>query len=193
MNDLEILDSPKVYGRIKEQSNKIGFQMTSDTQVGSLLKTLVTSKPKANVLELGTGTGLSLAWILDGLDADGTIISIDNDEALKSVAALHFENDARVQFFCGDGAEWLSNYRGPLFDLIFADAWPGKYHDLEEALSLLKVGGFYIVDDMMPQTNWPEGHAEKAENLIKKLEDRLDFNLTKVNWSTGIIIGVKKN
>jgi predicted O-methyltransferase YrrM len=63
---------------------------------------------------------------------------------------------------------------------------------LEEVLDMLNPGGLYIVDDMLPQPNWPEGHAEKAINFVKKLESRNDLTLTKMNWATGIIIGVKK-
>ena len=45
---------------------------------------------------------------------------------------------------------------------------------------------------MLPQDNWPEGHAEKAANLIKYLENRNDIILTKICWSTGIIVCTKK-
>jgi hypothetical protein len=45
---------------------------------------------------------------------------------------------------------------------------------------------------MLEQPNWPEGHAEKALNLIKILESKTDLVLTKLCWSTGIIIAVKK-
>jgi hypothetical protein len=53
------------------------------------------------------------------------------------------------------------------------------------------VGGFYIIDDMLPQPNWPEGHADKVERFIEELEERNDIILTKLNWSTGIIIVTK--
>ena len=85
----------------------------------------------------------------------------------------------------------MKNYTGPKFDLIFADAWPGKFWDLEEALNLIKPGGFYVIDDLNPAESWPEGHAEKVVALVAYLEQREDFNLTKMNWSTGIIIAVK--
>jgi hypothetical protein len=45
---------------------------------------------------------------------------------------------------------------------------------------------------MLPQPNWPEGHHEKATQLIKDLEAREDLVLTKQVWASGIIIGVKK-
>ncbi len=57
---------------------------------------------------------------------------------------------------------------------------------------MLNKGGIYIIDDMLPQPNWPEGHHEKAINLINFLERREDLFLTKQVWSTGIIVAVKK-
>ena len=72
--------------------------------------------------------------------------------------------------------------------MIFADTWPGKYFDLERTLALLKIGGFYVIDDMNSQPNWPEGHAEKANTLIEKLESLKDFTFTQLDWSTGVIL-----
>jgi len=63
---------------------------------------------------------------------------------------------------------------------------------LEEALDMLKPGGLYILDDMLPQPNWPDGHQEKAMWLIAALEAREDISFTSQAWATGIIIGVKK-
>jgi len=76
-------------------------------------------------------------------------------------------------------------------DFIFADTWPGKYNHLEETLELLKTGGIYLIDDMLPQENWPKGHSQKAEKLLTYLENREDVLLTKLCWSTGIVICTK--
>ncbi|MEH0154065.1 class I SAM-dependent methyltransferase [Limibacter armeniacum] len=166
--------------------------MPSDIYIGTLLKSLIASKPKANILELGTGVSLSLAWMIEGLDEHSNLTSIDNDPKLIGIAKDFFGNDPRLNLICIDGTEWIKNYSGDKFDLIFADAWPGKYSELEETLELLKVGGFYVIDDMTPQPNWPEGHNEKAENLTAYLESREDLTMTKMNWSTGVIICTKK-
>jgi hypothetical protein len=56
----------------------------------------------------------------------------------------------------------------------------------------VKKGGFYIIDDMLPQPNWPNGHAERVANFIGMLENRTDLTLTKLAWSTGLIIATKK-
>ena len=40
------------------------------------------------------------------------------------------------------------------FDLIFADAMPGKYEHIDLAWKALSNGGFHVIDDMLPQDNF---------------------------------------
>jgi len=71
------------------------------------------------------------------------------------VAHEHLGDDPRVHFVVADGVDYLPRLlsENRTFTLVFADAWAGKYHHLEEALQLLAVGGIYVVDDMRPQPN----------------------------------------
>ena len=182
---------PVSYFAIDEATKQSGFTMASDPLTCSLLKTLAGSKPGGKFLELGTGTGLSTAWILDGMDSTSTLISVDNDARFLNIAIEHLTNN-RLDLICADAGEWLSDNKNQKFDFIFADTWHGKYLLLKEALAMLKPGGLYIVDDMLPQPNWPEGHQEKALKLIADLESCTDITLTKLRWATGIIIASKK-
>lgn len=192
MIDFQILEKPKNLAQIQSKSREIGFSMPSDELVGSLLRTLVASKPRGNFLELGTGIGLSLSWMVDGMCENSNIISIDNDQELVRITKDFFKEDPNVTIVCEDGSHWIKNYQGEQFDLVFADAWPGKYSELDEILNLIKPCGFYVIDDMLKQPNWPEGHHEIANELIHTLEARNDFVLTKLNWSTGIVVMTKK-
>ena len=192
MNDSNLTDIPAIYQELLRKCEEIGFTMPSDLYIGTLLKTLISSKPKSRFLELGTGMGLSLSWMIEGMDAESRLITIDNDPTLTEIAQHYFGKDKRVEVICQDGTEWIKNYQREKFDLIFADAWPGKYSEIDAILELINVGGFYIVDDMSTQPNWPDGHQEKVDNLIVYLENKEDFNITKMNWSTGIIIATKK-
>ena len=182
---------PQAYAAIDEQTRTAGFSMASDIHTCSLLKTLAASKPGGRFLELGTGTGLSTAWILDGMDEGSTLVSIDNDADFLKIAKDFLAKDPRVSLVHTDGADWINENSGEIFDYIFADTWHGKYLMLDETLNMLKTGGFYIIDDMMPQPNWPEGHDEKAKNLVAYLDSRNDLALTKQVWATGIILAVK--
>lgn len=192
-DDVLFTAMPLQYEAILYASKEMGFAMPSDLQTGSLLKTLVASKPSAKVLELGTGTGLATSWLLDGMDTDSELITVDNSEELLRIAKQYL-TDKRARFICEDGYEWLSSSNAKqYFDVIFADAMPGKYDLFDDAWQLLKENGFYIVDDMLPQPNWPDGHAQKADDFIAMLEGKQDAIVTKMNWSTGIIILIKRS
>lgn len=191
MNDTKIASIPEPYEKIKEATIGLKFNMASDLYTGSLLKTLAASKPAGRFLELGTGTGLATAWILEGADNKSSLLTIENNSLLIGVAKKYI-TDSRVEFMLADAYEWITGYQGEKFDFIFADAMPGKYDLFDETIGILKRGGLYIIDDMLPQPNWPLGHENKADEFIKRLEERNDLILTKLNWSTGIIIVSKK-
>ena len=192
MNDRHNLSPPMVVHAIQQDTTASGFNMASEPQTGSLLRTLAATKPAGAFLELGTGTGLSTAWILDGMDQHSTLTSVDNDAEVQTIAKRHLGHDPRVSFHLADGATFLQSLAEKRFDYIFADTWPGKYHHLDEALALLKPGGLYVIDDMLPQANWPAGHDVKAAALIATLEQRADLTMTKLNWASGVIVATRK-
>lgn len=183
---------PEFYFDIDEATKESGFTMPSDILTCSLLRTLASSKPAGKFLELGTGTGLSTSWILDGMDSTSTLVSLDNDKTLLNIAKKFLGHDTRLNLVLSDGEKWVTANTAQRFEYVFADTWHGKYILLDQVLDMINKGGFYIVDDMLPQSNWPEGHNEKAINFVKHLEGRNDFNLVKQHWATGIIIAVKK-
>jgi predicted O-methyltransferase YrrM len=191
MNDQNNLREPKSITAINVDGKSIGFAMPSEPLTCVLLRVLAASKPGGNFLELGSGTGLSTAWILDGMDATSRLTTIDNEESLLQILRRHLGEDPRLTVVCGDGDEIVPSLAGQKFDFIFADAWPGKYRFLDETLTLLKSGGIYVIDDMLPQPNWPEGHSEKAAALIADLEKRSDLRLVKMSWASGIILATK--
>ena len=192
MNETINPDSyPKTYLEIDSATKASGFTMASEVLTCSLLQTLAATKPHGKFLELGTGTGLSTSWILNGMDAHSKLISIDNDTVFLDIARTYL-TDSRIKLVLSDGGEWIEKNKYKRFDYIFADTWHGKYFCLDETLAMLKSGGLYIIDDMLPQPNWLEGHAEKATALIDILEQRTDTTLTKMNWASGIIVAVKK-
>jgi len=191
MNDVENIRPPLRLPQIMSETARLNFTMASDLLTGCLLRALSATKPAGNLLELGAGTGVATAWMLDGMDAEARLVSVEMDEAVLEVAKKCLGDDLRITFVHQDGGEWLQHAEPDQFDLIFADSWPGKYTHLDEALRSLKRGGLYVVDDMLPQPNWPDGHAQRADELISILENRQGLTITKLNWSTGVIIGTK--
>lgn len=117
MNETINQPLPEAYQAIAEETQRLGFTMPSDVQTCTLLRTLAASKPAGRFLELGTGSGLATAWILDGMDDESTLVSFDHDGALLAIARKYLGHDKRLSLVLSDGAEWVHANTGQSFDL----------------------------------------------------------------------------
>jgi predicted O-methyltransferase YrrM len=183
--------APVAWTAIQARTAALGFDMPSEADTGALLRLLAASKPGGRMLELGTGTGLATAWLLDGLDARASLVSVDVDPVVQDVAREHLK-DGRLRFILADGLDYVLSQPPASFDLIFADAWPGKYEALDQTLALLKRGGLYVIDDMLPQANWPEGHQGDVDALVARLRAHPDFHVTAMAWASGLIAAARR-
>jgi predicted O-methyltransferase YrrM len=190
MEDLPTASPPALPGIIAD-SGRIDFTMWCEARVGSLLATLASSKPGGRILELGTGTGASAAWLLDGMDADARLISVEADPTMQAVAVSHLGGDSRVTFTTADADTWLSNYDGEPFDLAFVDCPPGKSHRLTDLLALLRVGGLYVVDDMVLDPSWPDDYQLQVGEFLEGLPAVDGLRATPMRWASGVVLGVR--
>jgi predicted O-methyltransferase YrrM len=117
---------------------------------------------------LGTGTGIGTSWLLSGMEILGA--------------------DKRLSLVVEDGATFLREQPPQSFDLVFADAMPGKFESLNDALAVVKTGGFYIIDDLLPQPNWPDDHGVKVDNLMYLLSADPRFAMLPIIWASGVAV-----
>jgi predicted O-methyltransferase YrrM len=193
MLDTPFIFPPAALPAIEARTVELAFNMASEPRTGALLQVLAASKPGGRLLELGTGTGIATAWLLSGMDSESTLISLDTDPEVQAVAREFLGNDPRLTLVTEDAAEWLARQPATSFDLVFADAMPGKYESRDQALALVAPGGFYVIDDMLPQPNWPEGHDIKAVNLLYSLSSHPGFHMAPLVWSSGVAVLVRKS
>jgi predicted O-methyltransferase YrrM len=191
MNDEPTTKFPPALSGIIADTRAMDFAMASEPKVGALLATLAASKPGGRFLELGTGTGHGTAWILSGMDETSHLDTVDTNLVVVDVARRHLASDRRVMFHSVDGADFVDNCLPGWYDFIYADAWPGKFTHLNATLALLRVGGIYVIDDLLPQPNWPEGHAAKIPALLEALDTKPGFTSTRLAWATGVMIVVR--
>ena len=193
MLDPDTFQPPTIVQKIEEATHAIGFTMGSDLLTGSLLRTLAATKPGGEILELGTGTGLASAWLLDGMNAAARLTTVDRNQQRAAIARQFLEQDGRITFVAMEGNSFIDTMRqqGKTFDLIFADMSPGKFEHLREVLQLLKIGGMYIVDDLLPLLTWEAEHFTRVSRLISTLEQRGDLKITRLNWASGVLIAAR--
>ena len=183
---------PKHYKAIQQKSRDLNFDQISEDEVGVLLRLLVSSKPFATVLELGTGTGMGLAWLAEGLHPEGNLVTVEKDKTLLEVAHSLFKEDNRIEFVNLDASEWIEKNKEARFDLVFADTWAGKFTDLEAVLKMVKPNCFYLIDDLNYQAHWPGYHQEKVLFLVKKLKCHPEFYTFPIDVGTGLMLLCRK-
>lgn len=193
MEDLSLITPPEAVASILDETARMNFGMASEPLVGALLRTLAASKPAGRFLELGTGTGVATAWLLSGMDSASTLVSVDSDENVQKIAAKALGHDGRLQLINSGALEFLATQPPEYFDLVFADALPGKYEGLSNALAVVSPGGFWIGDDLLPQQNWPEGHAAKIPVLVERLARDARFSVLPLVWASGVVVAVKRH
>lgn len=167
--------------------------MSSDDDVGRLLAVLAAGiRSGGRILELGTGAGVGLAWILEGLAtrADVEVVSLEQD------ADLHrrLSSDpwpANVRLVLDDALSVMPELG--LFDLIFADAPAGKLEGLDRTIESLSPGGFLVVDDMTERPSDPV-HASywpKISRLRSELIRHPQLRSVELVWSSGVVLACK--
>lgn len=183
---------PAALAAIAGRCAELGFAMSCDEATGRLLRTLAAARPASRVLELGTGAGASASWLLSGMGTGASLLTVEQDETVAAVAAAELGADPRVEFVVGDGAELIDRLAGESFDLVFADTWPGKFHHLDQALDLLAPGGVYLVDDLLPQPTWPQGHETAVAALVERLLAEPRLHATYLDCSTGLLLATRR-
>lgn len=182
---------PAVLAAIWADTEEAGFRFFSDYKLGGLLRALAASKPGGRLLEIGTGTGLATAWLLDGMDRAARLTSIEANGRWSAIAARHLRGDARLSLLEADAFSWFGGQPDASYDLVFADAMPGKFDGFEALWRLVKPGGIYVIDDLMPQPDWPEGQAARVAEVLSNLDKRSDARVARLHWASDIAIAVK--
>lgn len=175
-----------------ERAASCGFEMSCDVDVGRFLAVLAASLPaEAQVLELGSGVGVGVAWLLHGI----------GDRADVDVMTVEIDADTHDRLVAEPWPPWVTCRRGdavdllPLlgsFDLIFADAQGGKWDRLDLTIAALSAGGILIVDDMTPEEWISDEHRRNTELVARTLLQHHELVAAELAFGTGVIAATKR-
>jgi caffeoyl-CoA O-methyltransferase len=108
-------------------------------------------RPK-RVLELGTFTGYSAVCFADGLDENGIVHTIDNNELLYEIAEKYIglsDNANKIIFHKGNAFDVIPTLN-EVFDLVYIDAdkvESSDYYDI--VFDKIRKGGFIVCDNAL--------------------------------------------
>src|SRR3984957_4850570 len=152
---------PPLVGRAQAVARQAGFPLTREQAgpdrpsaclpgVGRFLAVLAAGCAGGRIGELGTGAGIGSAWIASAMPADCALITVELDESLAGAACALLAADSRIEVITGDAFRVIPG-RGP-FDLLFADSGVRDPADFAVLVSLLRIGGRIVMDDLTPVT-----------------------------------------
>lgn len=113
---------------------------------GAALRLLAATLAARSVVEIGTGTGVSGLWLLQGMPADGVLTTIDVEPEHQRAAREAFAEAGvagnRTRVISGRALDVLPRLTDGAYDLVFVDAAKTEHDDyLGQALRLLRPGG----------------------------------------------------
>lgn len=135
---------------------------------GAALRFLASLLDARNVVEVGTGCGISGVWLMRGMRSDGVLTTVDVEAEHQRLAKQAFAEagipSQRVRLIPGAALEVLPRLTDGHYDLVFCDGDKQEYVQyLDQALRLLRPGGVVAFDNALwhdkvadPQARDPE-------------------------------------
>jgi len=137
------------------------------TTIG-LLARLIGAK---NVVEIGTGTGVSALALLAGMVPDGVLTSIDPENELQLTAREILTDQGvplrRARLIAGQPLSVLPKLNDASYDLMFVNGDPLEYVEyVDQATRLLRSGGLLILHHALWRHTVANEDIEADEPLI---------------------------
>ena len=141
-------------------------------RVLSMLSKLIHPK---NILEIGTYTGYSAICLLEGLQKNGVLHTIDINEELSSIQRKYFDKSGygnQIIQHTGDAIAIVPKL-DVVFDLIFIDAEKISYDTyFEVAIQKTRPGSIILSDNVL----WSGKVVEPLDPKDKATKVLLDYN-----------------
>lgn len=179
---------------------EIGTQEPT-ANTGALLRWLTSVLSAANVVEVGTGAGVGVLWVVDQMSPEGVLTSIDSEsehvrmarEGLKDAGVL----PSRVRFIVGDPVDVLSRLTDGGYDLIIWRHGPADLAvGIDQAHRLLREGGVLVIDRALWQWRVPDP-AQRDDTTIamreavKSIKADERWRSTLLPVSEGVLLATK--
>ncbi|MCU1659425.1 MAG: O-methyltransferase [Pseudonocardiales bacterium] len=131
---------------------------------GATLRVLAAATRATNVVEVGTGAGVSGLYLMGGMAEGGQFISIDiegeNQRAAREAFAEAGIPSTRYRLINGSAPDVLPRMRDETYDLVFVDADKTAYGVyFEQALRMLRPGGVMAFDNAL----WHDRVADPSQ------------------------------
>ncbi|MCR2784458.1 MULTISPECIES: class I SAM-dependent methyltransferase [unclassified Microbacterium] len=144
----EVTVEPDKIARARAHALELGADPIS-APVGAQCAVIAAASKALNIVEIGTGAGVSGLWLLHG-SPRATLTTIDIEREHLGAARQAFSAagvaPARARFISGRGSDVLPRMNEASYDIVLIDADPeGVIEYVEHGLRLVRAGGTVLV------------------------------------------------
>lgn len=183
------MEVPNQVQRVMAAAEAADFRQSCVPEVGALLSTLAAAvRPGGRILELGTGAGVGVAWLLHGLHGrtDVSLTSVENDAQLHALASSQ-PWPANVHIVHGDALEVMESE--PYWQLVFADAPAGKWYGLDSTIDSIADEGMLVLDDMVPPDYLAEADRDRMAEIRRTVLGDERLVSVELAHGSGVLLG----
>jgi predicted O-methyltransferase YrrM len=169
---------------------------------GATLRVLAAATGATNVVEVGTGAGVSGLYLMGGMAEGGQFISIDIEGEHQRAAKEAFTEagiaPTRYRLINGSAPDVLPRMRDETYDLVFVDADKTTYGVyLEQALRMLRPGGVMAFDNALWHDRVADPSQRDAETvtlreLSKTVRDDNRLLAALIAVGDGLLVAAKR-
>jgi predicted O-methyltransferase YrrM len=142
-----IVERPEI-ALARQHSIEVGVEAVSPA-TGAQLAVLAAATAARNIMEIGTGLGVSGLWMLTGAP-QAVLTSIDSEIDHQQLAKVTFTSADvaanRIRLIAGRALDVLPRMNDSSYDMVLVDADPHSVIEyVEHALRMVRTGGTVVV------------------------------------------------
>jgi predicted O-methyltransferase YrrM len=169
--------------RARRDAHELGVEAITPA-TGNLLALLARTMNAQNIVEIGTGAGVSGLWLLSA-NGKSVLTTIDSEPEYQNAARASFKaagiSQNRTRVIAGRAKSVMANMTEGAYDLIFIDLDPTEIEEiLPSALALLRPGGLLAIAhalwrDRVPNPALRDDETTALRTVIKSFAAQEDF------------------
>ncbi len=196
----EFADETPAMHKARIRAEEMGVECITSATGAQLAFTVASLRAKA-IVEVGTGTGLSGLWLLQGSN-EATLATIDSETEHQAAARLAFADAGispnRTRVISGRADEVMSNMADAAYDLVVLDAGTDTLQkQISEAARLLRPGGAIAIvhalwRDRVPDPAMRDDATVAYRDAIRFFADHDDFVVSLLTLGDGLLLAAKR-
>jgi predicted O-methyltransferase YrrM len=157
--------------------------------VGNFLKFLTQLTGAKSVVEIGTSSGVSGLWVLQGLPSDGVLTTIDAEREHSKIARNVFEEadipSTKYRIITGNLIDVIGKLADNSYEVVITRDGMDLFEVVQESHRLLRSGGLLVIDHALSGGKVADSTQRDPESISRR--DTIKVIKEDARWSSTVI------